>query len=423
MNQRIATRDEFRAPAATKRTWLARMVLARLSALQDGVLELHESGHRHTLGTPAADGLRARLDVHDARFWKAVARHGSIGAGEAYAEGWWSSPAPQDVVRLMVRNHSVLEGVDGGLAKLAAPFRRFTHFLRRNTQAGSRENISAHYDFSNEFFALFLDDTLTYSCGIYEREDSTLREASIAKIDRLCRKLDLQPGDHLLEIGTGWGAFALHAAREYGCRVTTTTISREQHDFAAERFAASGVGDRIELLLADYRTLEGQYDKLVSVEMIEAVGHQFYDTFHRRCMELLKPNGRMAIQAITIADQHYERAKHAVDFIQAHIFPGSCIPSVTALLSSATRASDLKLVHLEDIGTHYVPTLAQWRRNLRENQDRAKALGFDDRVLRLWEFYFVYCEGGFAERHISDVQMVLSRPAERGAPILPALAG
>ena len=421
MNERIATHPKLSAPVAAKRPWIAGLVMKRLAALQDGELELHEAGARHLLGQPAVDGLHARINVHDARFWNAIARGGSIGAGEAYAKGWWTSPAPQDVVRLMVRNHEVLEGVDGGLAKLAEPFRRFAHYLRRNTQSGSRSNISAHYDFSNEFFALFLDETMTYSCGIYERDDSTLQDASIAKIDRLCRKLDLQRGDHLLEIGTGWGAFALHAAREYGCRVTTTTISQEQHDFAAQRFAESGVGDRIELLLEDYRNLEGQYDKLVSVEMIEAVGHQFYDTFHRRCMELLKPDGRMAIQAITIADQHYERAKNSVDFIQAHIFPGSCIPSVTALLSSATRASDLKLVHLEDIGSHYVHTLADWRQRLRDNWKHANELGFDDQILRLWEFYFVYCEGGFAERHISDVQMILARPAARNAPILPAL--
>jgi len=421
MNERSATHPKLSAPVAAKRPWIAGLVMKRLAALQDGELELHEAGARHLLGRPAVDELHARINVHDARFWKAIARGGSIGAGEAYAKGWWTSPTPQDVVRLMVRNHDVLEGVDGGLAKLTEPFRRFAHYLRRNTLSGSRSNISAHYDFSNEFFALFLDETMTYSCGIYERDDSTLQDASIAKIDRLCRKLDLQRGDHLLEIGTGWGAFALHAAREYGCRVTTTTISQEQHDFAAQRFAESGVGDRIELLLSDYRTLEGQYDKLVSVEMIEAVGHQFYDTFHRRCMELLKPDGRMAIQAITIADQHYERAKNSVDFIQAHIFPGSCIPSVTALLSSATRASDLKLVHLEDIGSHYVHTLADWRQRLRDNWKHANELGFDEQILRLWEFYFVYCEGGFAERHISDVQMILARPAARNAPILPVL--
>lgn len=420
MTDPITTHPTFEAPLATKRPWIAGMVLKRLAALRDGELELHESGTRHRLGRPAADGLRARLNVHDPRFWKAVAQGGSIGAGEAYAEGWWSSPAPQDVVRLMVRNHAVLEGVDSGLAKLSAPIRRFAHALRRNTRSGSRANISAHYDFSNDFFALFLDASMTYSCGFYESANSTLNEASIAKIDRLCRKLDLRPGDHLLEIGTGWGAFAIHAAREYGCRVTTTTISQQQHDYAARRFAESGVGDRIELLLQDYRTLEGSYDKLVSVEMIEAVGHHYYEAFHRRCAALLKPDGRMAIQAITIADQHYERAKNSVDFIQAHIFPGSCIPSVTALLTSATRASDLKLVQLEDIGEHYVRTLADWRSRLRMNWNAAQALGFDERVLRLWEFYFVYCEGGFAERHISDVQMIFDRPAARTTPEFPA---
>jgi cyclopropane-fatty-acyl-phospholipid synthase len=295
------------------------------------------------------------------------------------------------------------------------------HALKRNTRTGSRANIAAHYDLSNDFFALFLDETMTYSCGIFARPDTTLREASLEKIDRLCRKLRLSPRDHLLEIGTGWGALGIHAARAYGCRVTTTTISAEQHAFAKERIRAAGLADRITLLLQDYRELEGRFDKLVSVEMIEAVGHQYYDEFFRRCAALLQDDGLMALQAITIADQHYERARDSVDFIQRHIFPGCCIPSVTALSSAMTRASDLKLVQLEDIGPHYARTLASWRDTLRAHRDEAHALGFDDTFLRLWDFYFCYCEGGFAERRLGDVQMVLERPGARAA--LPGLAG
>jgi len=275
------------------------------------------------------------------------------------------------------------------------------------------DQVQAHYDLSNDFFALFLDETMTYSCGIFEHERSTLAEASIAKIDTLCHKLDLKPDDHLLEIGTGWGALSIHAAREYGCRVTTTTISAEQHAMAAERIAAAGLGDRIELLFEDYRRLQGRYDKLVSVEMIEAVGHQFYDEFFARCSALLVPEGQMALQAITIADQAFDAASRSVDFIQRYIFPGSCIPSVTALCSSMTRASDLRLTDLEDIGPHYVTTLAAWRRNLLERWQDARSLSYSDEFLRLWEFYFCYCEGGFAERHISDVQMMLARPGDR----------
>lgn len=422
-NTAAAPRDVARAAETpTRRPFLARFVIDRLSRITDGELVLREGAQRTTLGAAADDGLRAELRVVDPRFWTAVARDGSIGAGEAWSAGWWTSEHPQDVVRLFVRNREALEGVDGGLARLAAPLRKLSHLLRRNTETGSRANIRAHYDLSNDFFASFLDPTMTYSCGIFEHEDATLEDASIAKIDRLCRKLDLSPDDHLLEIGTGWGALAVHAAREYGCRVTTTTISEEQHAFAAERFRASGVGDRIRLLKQDYRRLQGTYDKLVSVEMIEAVGHEYFDAFHAKCAALLAPNGRAAIQAITIADRHYESAKRSVDFIQKHIFPGACIPSVTALLGSATRASDLKLVHLEDIGDHYARTLAAWRENLRASWADLRARGFGDEQLRLWEFYFAYCEGGFAERHISDVQLTFDRPGARAAAPLGRLA-
>lgn len=376
-------------------------------------MTLQAGSESRSFGTSSSGIPDAHVDVRDDRFWGAVMRRGSIGAGEAYAKGWWLSDDPTAVVRAMVRNRDALSGLDSGIARLSKPLLTAFHALRRNTQKGSRSNISAHYDLSNDFFRLFLDDTMTYSCGIFENEDSTLREASIAKIDALCHKLDLRPDDHLLEIGTGWGALAIHAAGEYGCSVTTTTISKEQHALAQERIREAGLEDRIELLFQDYRRLEGQYDKLVSVEMIEAVGHQYYDEFFKVCAALLKPEGTMALQAITISDQRFDAASRSVDFIQRHIFPGSCIPSVTALCSSMTSASDLRLTDLEDIGPHYVTTLALWRENLLERWDDAKALGYSDEFLRLWEFYFCYCEGGFAERQISDVHMMLARPGVR----------
>lgn len=392
---------------------MARLVLSRLERVDRGELTVHVGDTRFDMGCATDDGLRAEIRVHNEAFWGAVARRGSVGAGEAFAKGWWTSEEPTNVVRLFIRNQDSLAGLEGGLARISRPLLAAYHSLRRNTERGSRENISAHYDLSNDFFALFLDDTMTYSCGFYEHENSTLKEASIAKIDRLCHKLDLRPSDHLLEIGTGWGALSMHAAREYGCRVTTTTISREQHDMAAERIRAAGLEDRIELLLQDYRRLEGRYDKLVSVEMIEAVGHQFYGKFFEQCAALLKPDGVMALQAITIADQYFDQASRSVDFIKRHIFPGSCIPSVTALCSSMTKASDLRLTDIEDIGPHYVKTLATWRANLRDRWSEARALGHSEDFLRLWEFYFCYCEGGFAERHISDVHMLLAKPGSR----------
>lgn len=290
------------------------------------------------------------------------------------------------------------------------------HALRRNTRGGSRTNIAAHYDLSNEFFAQFLDETMTYSCALFPHPGASLREASLAKIERLCDRLELTESDHLLEIGTGWGAFALHAAARHGCRVTTTTLSRRQYEFARARVEQAGLAGRVEVLLKDYRDLTGTYDKLVSVEMIEAVGHAYYPTFFRSCQGLLAPHGRMALQAITIADELYDEARRSVDFIQAHIFPGSCIPSVTALLSAATRASDLRLERLEEIGRHYVPTLAAWRANLRARWSAAKALGFSEECLRAWEFYFVYCEGGYAEGQLGDVHMLFTRPAARALP-------
>jgi cyclopropane-fatty-acyl-phospholipid synthase len=408
-----------RPARGTRPSFLARAVLSRTRLIRRGALTLHENGRTHRFGTAGRGEPEAELRVHDERFFAAVALRGSIGAGEAYALGWWTSAEPADVVRVLVSNLTALAGFETGLGRLAQPLMKVFHALKRNTRTGSRANIAAHYDLSNDFFALFLDETMTYSCGIFERPDSTLREASVEKIDRLCRRLELSPADHLLEIGTGWGALAIHAAREYGCRVTTTTISRRQHELAGERIRAAGLEDRITLLLQDYRTLEGTFDKLVSVEMIEAIGHQYFDTFFQRCSRLLRPDGRMCLQAITIADQHYASALRSVDFIQRHIFPGACIPSVTALCASMTAASDLRLVHLDDIGPHYARTLAEWRANLHASWDEANALGFGDELLRLWEFYFGYCEGGLAERHISAVQMVLERPLARPALFAP----
>jgi cyclopropane-fatty-acyl-phospholipid synthase len=251
---------------------------------------------------------------------------------------------------------------------------------------------------------------MMYSSAYFERADMSLEAASIAKLDRICRKLALSPADHVLEIGTGWGGFALHAARHYGCRVTTTTISREQHDLARERIAAAGLADRITLRLDDYRDLTGRYDKLVSIEMIEAVGHHYYDAFFRRCSELLEPHGVMLLQAITIADQQYEAARDSVDFIKRHIFPGCCIPSVGAISASVARASQLRIVDLEDIGPHYATTLARWRENMFAQLDRVRALGYSDTFIRMWEFYLCYCEGGFAEHALGDVQVVLEKP-------------
>ncbi|MBC7802456.1 MAG: class I SAM-dependent methyltransferase [Candidatus Parcubacteria bacterium] len=384
-----------------------RVVFARLAGLEQGTLLLREGAETIRFGNGAPE---VEIEVRNPAFYAEIAFGGSVGAGESYMLGHWAAQDLTALVRLLLRNRGVLDGMEGGLAQFAAPLRVVAHWLHRNTRAGSRRNISAHYDIGNDFYRLFLDDTMMYSCALFEHPGMTLEQAQTAKLDAICRKLALGPQDHVLEIGTGWGGFALHAASRYGCRVTTTTISPSQHAFAIERVRAAGLGDRITLLLRDYRDLEGSYDKLASIEMIEAVGHQYYGEYFSRCDALLKPGGRMLLQAITIADQHYERARGEVDFIKRYIFPGCCIPSVTALAQAMTAASSLRMVQLEDIGLHYATTLRLWRANFQANSGRLHVLGLPASFLRMWEFYLCYCEGGFAERALGDVQFLLEKP-------------
>jgi len=393
-----------------------RLVLNRLARLTEGELEFVDGDDRRVFGrrTPECD-VHARVDVRDASLYPKMAFGGSVGAGESYVDGAWDTDDLTSLVRIFVRNRDVLNGMETGVARLLQPAHWLYHRLRANTPSGSRRNIAAHYDLGNDFYELFLDPTMTYSAGVFERDTSTLEEASIAKNERLCRKLQLKTSDHLLEIGTGWGGLAMHAARRFGCRVTTTTISRRQHEYAVERVRAAGLADRVTVLCRDYRELTGTFDKLVSVEMIEAVGHAYYGQFFERCSRLLKPDGLMALQAITIRDQHYQRALRNVDFIQRYVFPGSTIPSVAAISSAVASSSDLCIVHHEDLTPHYARTLACWRERFRANLDRVTALGYDRRFARTWEFYLSYCEGGFAERAIRSVQTVLAKPLHRSA--------
>jgi cyclopropane-fatty-acyl-phospholipid synthase len=360
------------------------------------------------------------VHVHDAQFYGDVAFGGSVGAGEAYMRGCWSSTQMVDLVRLFVLNLDALDGLEGGLARFTSPLRKAIHALRRNSRNGSRRNIAAHYDLGNDFFRLMLDDTLMYSAATFEHAGQSLYDAQIARLDHICRKLELKPDDHLLEIGTGWGGLALHAARNYGCRVTTTTISREQRKLARERVHEAGLEQRVEVLCEDYRDLTGTYDKLVSIEMIEAVGARYLDTYFRKCSSLLKPTGAMLLQAITLQDQYYAKALKSVDYIQRFVFPGSFIPSVNAISDSVSRVTDMKLFNLEDIGPHYAPTLRLWRERFFANLKRVKDLGYPDSFVRLWEFYLCYCEGGFAERQLGDVQMLLTKPDCRRAAIAAA---
>jgi cyclopropane-fatty-acyl-phospholipid synthase len=407
---------------ATEGSLLARLgrklLLTQLAKLQHGSIRLIEPEGEHRFGkrSPECD-LGVTVHITKAQFFADVAFGGTVGAGESYIRGLWRCDDLTALIRIFVRNRDLMNGMDSRWALLTKPFLKLFHAMNRNSKEGSSRNISAHYDLGNSLYELMLDETMMYSCAIFPRADSTLHEAQLTKLDVICKKLALSPNDHLVEIGTGWGGLAIHAATNYGCRVTTTTISKEQHDYAKAKIARLGLENRITLLFQDYRDLTGQFDKLVSVEMIEAVGADFLETYLAKCSSLLKPEGSMLLQAITIQDQNYEQALKSVDYIQRFIFPGSFIPSVSAITSAVCKATDMKLTHLEDIGPHYATTLRVWRERFFNNLAAVRRLGLSDSFVRLWEFYLCYCEGGFMERALGDVHMVLAKPGSRRSPI------
>jgi cyclopropane-fatty-acyl-phospholipid synthase len=385
-------------------------VLAKLERLQAGRITVIEKDLRYKFGE---GGLQATINVSNPMFYTDLAVGGIIGAAEAYIAGFWSVDDLAVLVQILVLNRKVLADVEGGLAILMRPVQALRHWRRRNTPAGSLRNIAAHYDLGNDFYGLWLDTTLTYSCNIFDREDATLEEAAAAKYEKICRKLSLKSTDHVLEIGTGWGGFAVYAAKNYGCRVTTTTISLQQHDYVRDLIERENLSSRIELFFEDYRNLKGTYDRLVSIEMIEAVGHHFLDAYFHACSNRLKANGLMALQAIIIEDHAYKAQLRNPDFIKRYIFPGSFIPSISAITQSVARKTDMRLFDLEDITPHYARTLRTWRERFFTNIEAVRALGFPESFIRLWEFYFCYCEGGFRERYIGDVQMLFAKPSWR----------
>jgi cyclopropane-fatty-acyl-phospholipid synthase len=383
------------------------LVTALLGLLREGRVDIVEAGKSSHFGPPEAS-LNATVTLHDPSFWAALPR-GSRALADAYAAGSWDC---DDIVTLVRIGARELPRIDR-FRRPFAPVRNAFTRIPRNTRGGARRHVAAHYDLGNDMFRLFLDETMTYSCAVFESPDMSLREAQEAKLDRVCRKLELGPDDHVVEIGTGWGSFALHAAANYGCRVTTTTISREQHAVATERVRDAGLDDRVTVLLEDYRDLDGRYDKLVSIEMIEAVGWQYFDLFFRRCAELLQPEGLMLLQAIVIDDRAYEIEKASRSFIKELIFPAGCLPSVEVISRCVARSTDMRMLDLEDITDHYPRTLRHWRQNFAAAADRAEELGYDRRFRRLWELYLAWCEGGFMERRIGDVQALLAKPAFR----------
>jgi cyclopropane-fatty-acyl-phospholipid synthase len=388
-----------------------RAVHARLAGLERAALMLVERGRSTRFGDDASD-LAATVRIHDPAAYAALLLRGSLGGAEAYIDGLWDADDLVAVVRVLARNRRALDALEGGLApRLARAALLPLHWSRRNSRRGSRRNIAAHYDLGNDFFALFLDETLTYSSGLFESPVSTLAEASLAKYERACRWLELGPDDHVLEIGGGWGGFALHAAQHYGCRVTTTTISRRQLERARERVAAAGLAGRIEVRFEDYRELTGRFDKLVSIEMIEAVGHANLPAFFRVCNDRLRPGGTMFLQAITNLERDHAAALGNVDFVKRYVFPGGQLVSLGAICDAVAQSGELQPTRLEDVTSHYAETLRHWRTRMAENRPRMRALGLEERFLRLWDFYLAYCEGGFREGTNRTIQLRLERSA------------
>lgn len=412
MNGFTTTDYQFPQTAPSPMTKIARKVIfTMLSKITHGQLILREGDESHTFGVDPS--LQATVTVHSPQFYPQVLFSGSIGAGESYIERLWDVDDLTRLVRIMVLNMALLNRLDGGFAWLLLPFKIAAHNLKRNTRKGARENIIAHYDLGNRLYRSFLDPTMMYSSAIFPQSSSTLDEAAVHKLELICKKLNLKKNDRVIEIGTGWGGFAIHAAQYYGCHVTTTTISDAQYSEAKKRIEAAGLTDRITLIQKDYRDLDGQYDKLVSIEMIEAVGAKYLSDFFKKCGQLISSNGAMLLQAITIRDQNFNHYARTVDFIQRHIFPGGCLPSNRKMIDLICDKTDMVVRNIDDYGTHYALTLREWRKRFMANFHTLHEHGFDERFRRLWEFYLCYCEGGFLEKSISVVQLVAARPDHR----------
>ncbi len=412
-----------------------RIVIALLRRISVGEVTVHEEGRPALVLGPGGSPC-ATIHVHSARAWPMLLR-GGRGLAEAYREGLWDTPDLTALLRVAARDVTKLDDLRRRVAFLRTPWLHVRAGFASNTPARSRKDISAHYDLGNDLFSLMLDPTMMYSCGVFEHRESTMHEASLRKLEMVCEKLAIGPGDHVVEIGTGWGGFAVYAATTRGCRVTTTTISREQHDLAEQRVHEAGVSHLVDVRLDDYRDLRGSYDKLVSLEMIEAVGHKDFGTFFEVCSTLLAPNGTMLLQAITIDDRAYDIEKISRSFIRTYVFPNGCLPSPRVIAESLAERTDMRAVHLEDLTHHYAETLRRWRASFDAAGPQLEELGYDEPFRRLWRMYLAYCEAGFAERRIGLVQMLMAKPQHstdrlglapalapgRAAPVTSAAAG
>lgn len=391
---------------------LQKMEIGCLTVIESFKTETTERSERFLTpnGEHNGEPVAATIEVKHPGFYSRILQGGSIAAGEAYMDGWWDSPDLTALMKLMALNMRALDKLEEQGSWITRLLYKVSHWTNRNSQENSRKNIHAHYDLGNNLYEAFLDTNMLYSSALYNQVDDSLEQAQINKMERLCQQLELKPSDHVIEIGTGWGAMAIYMAEQYGCRVTTTTISEEQYAYAEQKINERGLTDKITLLKEDYRNLTGSYDKLVSIEMIEAVGKQFLPSYIKKCESLLKPSGLMAIQAITIADQRYDYYSNNVDFIQKYIFPGGFLPSVTSLTQATTKHSDLVTRDLFDIGLDYAKTLNEWHHRFNQSEHDVRAFGYDDRFVRMWRYYLSYCEGGFLARTISAVHMTFQRP-------------
>ena len=407
-----------RQPVNRFHRWCRQQVLRRLSARAAEPIQIQDADGLHASDVESRELRSAPLiEVLNPQAYSMFVTGGSLGGAEAYLRGHWRSPDLLRVMRALSRQSDALTKLESGTPRSRRYARVIGNWFRRNTRSGSRRNISAHYDLSNEFFQLMLDPTMTYSSGIFQNAADTMEQASQQKYDRICRKLALRSSDHLLEIGCGWGGFAIHAATHYGCQVTAVTISQQQFNFAKRRIQELGLEDRIELLLRDYRDLTGQYDKLVSIEMIEAVGEKYLDTYFQQCCSLLRPDGLMMLQSILIADDRFDHYRKSVDFIRRYVFPGGFLPAMSAISQSLRRATDFRIAACDDFGLHYAETLARWRTNFWNHIDGVRKLGFDERFIRTWDYYLCYCEAGFAERQIGVSHLLLMKPGCRDTSI------
>ena len=412
MNSIASNQEQIyeKSPSLSAR-WAKKIFTKLISQIRYGQIVLRDGEQVEIFGTDEA--FSAQVTVLDPRFYPRLLFGGSIGAGEAYIDDFWKVDNLTVLVQIMARNMPLLDRLEKKFFWVYQPFRILMHRLNHNSKSGSRRNILSHYDLGNEMYRSFLDPTMMYSAAIYPSKKSSLEEASVNKLETICRKLDIQPSDKVVEIGSGWCGFAIYAATNYGCHVTTTTISDAQYQEGKKRIEQAGLSDNITLLKMDYRELTGSYDKLVSIEMIEAVGHRYHPQFFSKCNDLLKADGTMLLQAITMRDQDYDQYIKNVDFIQRHIFPGGCLPSNNRMFELISRETDLVVRQLEDFGFDYARTLKDWRHRFNRSFPELKKSGYDERFRRLWNFYLAYCEGGFLERVISVVHLVATRPDNR----------